>query len=128
MEAAMTADGSDDLAATLTAQLGRYGTNRRFYQSRPWRDLRASVLDAAHHECAMCLAKSPAAYSPATTVHHVMHVDEHPGLALSRTYVGEDGKEHDNLIPLCHRCHDLVHGRWQGRTHDGTKDITPERW
>ena len=119
---------SDDLAASLAAQRRRYGTNRRFYQSRPWRVLRASVLDAAHHECAMCLAKSPAVYSPATTVHHVMHVDEHPGLALSRTYFGEDGQEHDNLVPLCHRCHDLVHGRWHGRTHDAAKDVTPERW
>lgn len=120
--------GQDDLADRLAEQRRTYGNNRRFYKSRPWRDLRASVLDAAHHECAMCKEKSPAVYSRAVTVHHVMHVDEHPGLALSRTYVDEHGEEHDNLMPLCHECHDIVHGRWQGHVHDGTKDVTPERW
>ena len=118
----------DSLAATLTAQRKRYGNNRRFYKSRPWRDLRASVLAASHYECAACKAKSPAVYSRAVTVHHVMHVDEHPRYALSRTYTGEDGTDHDNLIPLCHDCHDIAHGRFRGRGRDSSHDVTPERW
>jgi len=119
---------ADRLADELASQRRRYGNDRKFYKSQAWRDLRASVLASAHCECAMCKEKSPAVYSRAVTVHHVMHVDEHPRYALSRTYVGRDGRDHDNLIPLCHECHDIVHGRFRGHAHDRSGDVTPERW
>ena len=117
-----------DLARRLATELAHDGHNRRFYKRVQWRALRASVLARYHGECQDCLAKSPARYSPATCVHHEAHVDEHPGWALSETYTDTNGIEHVNLVPLCHECHDLRHGRWQGRTHDTTRDITQERW
>ena len=116
------------LARRLTDQHEMRGHDRGFYNSAAWRALRASVLSAAHGECQDCLDRSPARYSPATCVHHEAHVDEHPGWALSETYVDVNGIEHVNLVALCHECHDLRHGRWQGRTHDTTHDLTQERW
>ena len=116
------------LARRLTDQREMRGHDRGFYNSAAWRMLRASVLAAAHGECQDCLDRSPARYSPATCVHHEAHVDEHPGWALSETYVDVSGIEHVNLVALCHECHNLRHGRWQGRTHDTTRDLTQERW
>lgn len=118
-----------DLAARLRDERKRDGNNRRFYKSAAWRALRSKVLRKHRGQCQDCLAKSPAMYTPATCVHHEMHVDTHPGYALSETYKGKDGTEHDNLIPLCHDCHDKRHGRDWGDTHTTeSKPITEERW
>lgn len=118
----------DALARRLTEQRRERGSDYRFYRSKEWRNLRANVLAANHYECAMCKAKSPARYSRAVTVHHVCHVEDAPGLALSETYVDHDGIERDNLMPLCHECHDKVHHRFRGRGHDTSGDVTEERW
>lgn len=40
----------------------------------------------------------------AVCVHHIKELKDHPELAL----------DDDNLISLCHKCHDRVHGRDAG--------------
>lgn len=119
-----------ELAFRLKAERERDGHNRRFYKSLPWRMLRGRVLRKYHGECQDCLAKSPARYEPATCVHHEAHVDTCPGWALSETYTDAHGVERQNLVPLCHSCHDARHGRGPGRFTVKAKDapVTDERW
>jgi 5-methylcytosine-specific restriction enzyme A len=93
-----------------------------FYVSGYWLRLRAEVLQEYKHECQQC--KEKGYYKRADTVHHVQYVRKHPRWALSKTYVFE-GKERRNLFPLCHACHEIVHGY---RKKKKEKPLTEERW
>ena len=93
-----------------------------FYVSGPWIKLREEVLQDYKGECQHC--KERGYYAKANTVHHVQYVRKHPRLALSKTYIYE-GKERQNLIPLCHNCHEEVHGYRQKKKK---KPLTEERW
>lgn len=93
-----------------------------FYNSKYWRKLRKEVLAEHKGECQIC--KSRGFYTEANTVHHVQYVRKHPRLALSKTYIFQ-GKEYKNLIPLCHDCHEEVHGY---RQKEKKKPLTEERW
>ena len=93
-----------------------------FYTSTAWVKLRECILNEYKHECQMC--KSRGFYTKATHVHHVQYVKRHPELALSRTYIYQ-GKEYNNLVPLCHSCHEEVHDY---RQKNKKKPLTEERW
>lgn len=116
------------LAARLARERAERGNDRRFYQRAAWARLRRRVMDEWHGACADCLAKSPARFTPATTVHHDARVERLPGWALSEWWV-DGGKVRRNLFPLCADCHEARHER--GR-HAGERkpphEITPERW
>lgn len=94
----------------------------RFYVSSQWLRLRDEVLDEHKYECQRC--KERGFYKRANTVHHVNYVRKHPRLALSKVYAFQ-GKERKNLIPLCHSCHEEVHGYRQKKKK---KPLTDERW
>lgn len=98
----------------------------RFYRSGVWRSKRRQVLEDAHWECEDCKANSPAVYTRATVVHHVLHLVDRPDLALSDWYVDEDGERHRQLVPLCRECHERRHGRSRGCTKSAP--LTEERW
>lgn len=93
-----------------------------FYVSTPWLKLREEVLIEFKYECQKC--KKRGFYTKANTVHHVQYVRKHPQLALSKFYAFK-GKVHRNLIPLCHSCHEEVHGY---RIKKKKKPLTIERW
>lgn len=93
-----------------------------FYNSKQWRKLRKEVLAEHKNECQDCKVKG--LYSKANTVHHVQYVRKHPRYALSKTYIFQ-GKEYKNLIPLCHDCHEKIHGY---RQKEKKKPLTEERW
>lgn len=95
----------------------------RFYKSKPWLILKAEVLTELNYECQHC--KDKGIITRAVTVHHEQHVKRHPHLALSKTYEYQ-GKTYRNLTPLCHDCHDAVHGRMQYKPKP--KPLTEERW
>lgn len=78
----------------------------RFYNSRAWRRLRKEVLADFKFECQDC--KKEGYYTRATIVHHEKQVRDYPHLCLSKYYI-EDGKQKNNLTPLCDRHHDLRH-------------------
>jgi len=96
-----------------------------FYTSSPWLNLRDEVLEDYHYECQEC--KRRGRYRRATIVHHVKRVREFPELALSKTYIDEDGKEQVQLKPVCKSCHEYVEHperlRWNKK-----KPLTEERW
>ena len=94
----------------------------KFYKSPEWLKLKEEVLKEAHNECAKCKAKG--IISRAEEVHHVQWVKKHPELALSRTYEYK-GQTYQNLLPLCHSCHDEEHERFG---HEKKKQFNEERW
>lgn len=103
--------------------MGRRQETNPFYLSPAWRRLRRRVLAADKYECQDCKARGR--YTRANTVHHVMHLDEHPELALSETYQDETGAEHRQLVSLCHDCHEQQH---EYRAEPKPPPLTPERW
>ncbi len=96
------------------------GALHEFYTSRIWQRTAAEIKQAQHNECQHCRKKG--IYKRAEVVHHVNPVKVRPDLALSRTYTGQDGKEHPQLIALCQDCHNAVHHSAQ------EPEITLERW
>ena len=98
------------------------GNIHAFYVSRYWQWLRNIVLKEYKYECQHCKAKG--FYTKATHVHHVQYVLKHPRYALSRTYIFKV-REYNNLIPMCHDCHERVHDY---RQKEKKKPLTVERW
>lgn len=105
----------------------RFGHDRAFYNSPAWRRLRAQVMAEFHGESQYELHQSTARYVPATVVHHVMHVEDWPGWALSE-YAVRDGETIRNLVPLSHEAHDIVHGRFGPGKRHCEPPLTAERW
>ena len=107
---------------------------QRYYDSRRWRRLREWALMRDHYECQACIKRIADAVrdgkelSPkdrrirhATIVHHIIEARVDP----SRFY------DPDNLISVCHRCHDHIHGRDAALTGHEFKSkarITKEMW
>ncbi|ABO51119.1 phage related protein [Desulforamulus reducens MI-1] len=94
-----------------------------FYTSSPWLNVRFEVLQEFKFECQHCKARG--FYKKADTVHHVQYVKKYPRLALSKTYIDNEGNVKLNLVPLCHGCHEHVHDY---RRRVKKKPLTPERW
>lgn len=70
-----------------------------FYRSYEWRTLAPDVIKSEHRECRMCRAEHR--LTRATTAHHIKPLKAAPELAYER----------DNLMPLCHDCHEKIHER-----------------
>lgn len=97
----------------------------QFYFTDEWKDLRQEVLDELHNECQECLKKGE--YTRADCVHHVNEVKHRPELALSKFYVDQEGKQQRQLLPLCNRCHNVVHEKLE--KHRESKGFSnEERW
>lgn len=108
----------------------------KFYKSREWSGrsgfvgLKQEVLREQHNECQLC--KERGIITKADTVHHVMHVRDHPELALSKWYVDERGVSHRNLLSVCKACHNELHPeKSAARVSDAArkeKYTNEERW
>lgn len=102
----------------------------RFYKSREFTELRAKVLEDAHYECQYCRRKGR--ITKATIAHHEYYVRDYPQYALTQYVMDEEGM-HQNLVAVCHRCHEDIHknerlyGWLKKKQEDKDKDI-PERW
>ncbi|HFC9286538.1 HNH endonuclease signature motif containing protein [Clostridium perfringens] len=70
---------------------------QKIYNSKKWRETKASVLDEYKGLCVGCLAKG--LLVPATEVHHIVWLSKD----ISKAY------DKDNLISLCYSCHDDIH-------------------
>ena len=106
-------------------QLIRQGKIEQFYYTKEWKELRQEVLEEHHYECQECLKIGR--YTRAVCVHHVNEVKDRPDLALSKYYVDHKGVEHKQLVPLCNRCHNLVHDKLKSFI-DGKQYLNEERW
>ncbi|WP_251638918.1 HNH endonuclease [Sporosarcina sp. NCCP-2716] len=86
-----------------------------FYKSSRWLKKRDRALRRDHYECQECKRYGKA--TPATTVHHILPVQDYPQYRLLLA----------NLLSLCSTCHNQMHDRvtdaltekgirWQERT------------
>lgn len=98
------------------------GREDKFYNSRPWRNLRLKALERDHHECQMCKKNSKVNKIVfANTVHHIKEVKDRPDLAMDL----------DNLISLCRKCHEEIHERLDKANEKRkkvSKFMNEERW
>lgn len=112
--------------ASYIRRLIKSGRIEQFYKSDDWIELRQSVLDDLHYECQECLKKGE--YSRADCVHHVNEVRHRPDLALSRYYTDQDGNRQSNLVPLCNKCHSMVHDKAGQMRKNSKTFFNEERW
>lgn len=115
----------DQLEAWII-QLIKDNQLEKFYKWHEWRELSEQIKKENNYECQLC--KKRGFHTPARSVHHVQWVRKHPRLAMSRTYT-YNGKEYQNLIPLCESCHNEQHpDKRVAREHKKEKFINEERW
>lgn len=113
------------------------GTLWKFYKSKEWIKVKTEVLEENHYECAECRKQGKITRYDIdengnkkliSTVHHVQYVRKHPALALSKTYIF-DGKEYQNLIPVCKACHNRLHPEKKRHTKKNQQRfMNEERW
>lgn len=96
-----------------------------FYYSEDWKELREEVREELHNECQECLKRGH--YTKAECVHHVNEIRVRPDLALSKYYMDQNGNRQRQLVPLCNKCHNMIHDKlknWQQKD----KFQNEEKW
>lgn len=73
-----------------------------FYKSKKWKEKRKAMLRRDEYLCRECRRYGKS--TSATTVHHIIPIDQRPDLALASR----------NLISLCEACHNKMHDRNTG--------------
>ncbi|MDY4205530.1 HNH endonuclease [Porcincola intestinalis] len=125
--------------ATWIRQLIKEDRLYKFYKSKDWIKLKTEILRDAHYECAVCRQHGKITRYDVdlmtgekkliSTVHHVMHVREHPELAMSRTFRDPaTGEIKTNLLPVCKSCHNKLHPEKFKSKQKQAKPLTVERW
>ena len=70
-----------------------------FYKTAKWESKRENVLRRDEYMCREC--RRYGMTTPATTVHHILPLEQRPDLKLNS----------QNLISLCEQCHNKMHDR-----------------
>jgi len=105
----------------------RSGKIIAFYGSPEWQDMRTAALMRDHYECQRCNGNFVTPNYPlekitltdATEVHHKQSIKAFPELCLNL----------DNIVSLCHECHDIVEERLILYLHTKrVKQVNDERW
>lgn len=73
--------------------------SKKFYKSKKWKKKRQSILKRDEYLCREC--KRYGKTTQATTVHHILPLEQRPDLKLNSI----------NLISLCNECHNQMHDR-----------------
>ena len=111
--------------ATWIRQLIKANRIELFYKCQEWIELRLEVLIENHYECQECLKRG--IYTRADCVHHVNEVRKRPDLALSKFYTDKEGKKQKQLVPLCNKCHNIIHDKL-GNYQKKNRFSNEERW
>lgn len=77
---------------------------KKFYKSSRWKFLRSHVLKRDNYVCQECIKENK--LTVCNTVHHIVSIKEDFSKAL----------DEDNLITLCHECHNKIHERFRGKS------------
>lgn len=104
---------------------------KAFYNSGAWKEKRIRILCRDNYECVHCrerlltaakegrrLYSDDARIRRAEEVHHVKELKLFPELCL----------DDDNLVSLCVKCHNKIHGRFQKGSARRKKLIADECW
>jgi len=73
--------------------------SEKFYKSKKWKTKREVILKRDNYLCREC--KRYGKTTQATTVHHILPLEQRPDLKLNS----------QNLISLCNECHNQMHDR-----------------
>jgi 5-methylcytosine-specific restriction protein A len=119
--AAATAVYKREVSACVTEEIVRLVKEGKFYKSSAWEKKRLEILERDNYECQVC--KEGGGFAPATTVHHLKHLEDRPDLAL----------DNDNLVSVCAACHNREHPerfihRIIHRKRNELAERFPERW
>ena len=76
-----------------------WGDDMNIYKTRKWLRTRERVLRRDEYMCREC--RRYGRTTPATTVHHILPLEQRPDLKLNS----------QNLISLCNECHNQMHDR-----------------
>ena len=78
------------------------GFSKKFYNSKEWKQCRASYISSVNHMCERCIKKD--IYRVGYIVHHIKHLTplniDNPDITLN----------FDNLEYVCLECHNDEHG------------------
>lgn len=109
---------------------------KHFYHTAAWQKKRLQILARDNYECQACRKRIRDANEAgiildahdrkirrAVHVHHIAELRDRPELGL----------DDDNLISLCHECHDRMHGRSAEHLQAFAfvrkkKPVTEEKW
>lgn len=94
------------------AENSPYGI-KGFYRTYAWKKKRLQILARDKHACQEC--RKQGRYSTAEIVHHIKHLQDEPGLALTD----------DNLESVCKDCHEKLHPE---RNREKQSFVNVERW
>lgn len=101
------------------------GNYDRLYNTQDWARKRVSILKRDCNECQRCLGKYVGGHpikrikiTTANTVHHIVEMKDDPSRML----------DDDNLVSLCHDCHDIIHDRKPVNFNRKRKIVSDERW
>ncbi|MGC3792034.1 HNH endonuclease [Priestia aryabhattai] len=83
--------------------------SRAFYKSKEWLKCRELVMQRDNYLCQECLANQE--ITKADMVHHIEELVDAPDKALNM----------DNLISLCHSCHNKEHHERNNKSKSGNK-------
>jgi len=72
---------------------------KSLYKQKKWEKKRIAILKRDNYLCREC--KRYGKTTPATTVHHILPIEQRPDLKLNNI----------NLISLCNECHNQMHDR-----------------
>lgn len=81
--------------------------SREFYKSQAWERLRLRALTRDSFLCQECLKNQK--LTRANLVHHIRPIREH----------WDERLKLENLVSLCHTCHNRVHGGYGGGVGGG---------
>lgn len=79
-----------------------------FYSMSLWQNIREKVRQRDHYECQRCAyyKRLRTSIKPGDLhVHHICELEKFPELALNL----------NNLITVCHECHNIIHDRFQDK-------------
>lgn len=99
--------------------LVRNESELRFYSLSLWKNTRIAIMERDHFECQRCsynkiftlVQQDAHRQEDRAYIHHIAELKPFPWLAL----------HYDNLVTLCHKCHEDVHDR----TKRYQKEIKP---
>lgn len=120
--AAATAVHKREVSVCVTLkEIVRLVKEGKFYKSSAWEKKRLEILERDNYECQVC--KEEGGFAPATTVHHILHLENRPDLAL----------DDDNLLSVCAACHNREHPerfihRIMEPKRNKLAERFPERW
>ena len=86
---------------------------KKFYKSKAWKQCRESYISKVHGLCERCQSKGK--ITPGYIVHHKEYITpkniNNPMITLN----------HDNLMFVCHECHNIIHRGENSPLREGLK-------